>query len=61
MKLPATVLSPYFIEEVARLLNQICPGCHTPKQNRDSKVCAKPDWPSFILIKQFILFCKKKW
>ncbi|XP_051177500.1 DNA-directed RNA polymerase IV subunit 1 isoform X1 [Lolium perenne] len=37
MKLPATVLSPYFIEEVARLLNQICPGCHTPKQNRDSK------------------------
>ncbi|XP_037488203.1 DNA-directed RNA polymerase IV subunit 1-like [Triticum dicoccoides] len=37
IKLPATVFNPHLFEEVVQLLNQICPGCHTPKQNRDSK------------------------
>ncbi|KAI5021955.1 hypothetical protein ZWY2020_058685 [Hordeum vulgare] len=37
IKLPATVLNPHLFEEVVQLLNQTCPGCHTPKQNRDSK------------------------
>lgn len=37
LKLPATVLNPYFIKEVVQLLNQICPGCQTPRQNRDLK------------------------
>ncbi|KAL5213609.1 hypothetical protein ABZP36_002761 [Zizania latifolia] len=37
IKLAATVHSPYFIEEVVQLLNQICPGCLTLKQNGDTK------------------------
>ncbi|KAF0893353.1 hypothetical protein E2562_024177 [Oryza meyeriana var. granulata] len=37
IKLAATVHNPYFIEEVVQLLNQICPGCLTLKQNGDTK------------------------
>lgn len=37
IKLPATVYSPYFLEQLVQFLNQICPGCWTPKQNRDTK------------------------
>uniref|UniRef100_J3M0K5 DNA-directed RNA polymerase subunit n=1 Tax=Oryza brachyantha TaxID=4533 RepID=J3M0K5_ORYBR len=37
IKLAATVHNPYFIEEVVHLLNQICPGCLTLKQNGDMK------------------------
>lgn len=39
IKLAATVHNPYFSEDVVQLLNQICPGCLSPKQNRDTKVC----------------------
>jgi DNA-directed RNA polymerase beta' subunit len=39
IKLAATVHNSYFIEEVVQLLNQICPGCLTLKQNGDTKVC----------------------
>ncbi|XP_052151372.1 DNA-directed RNA polymerase IV subunit 1-like isoform X2 [Oryza glaberrima] len=37
IKLAATVHNSYFIEEVVQLLNQICPGCLTLKQNGDTK------------------------
>uniref|UniRef100_A0A0E0ING3 DNA-directed RNA polymerase n=1 Tax=Oryza nivara TaxID=4536 RepID=A0A0E0ING3_ORYNI len=37
IKLAATVHNPCFIEEVVQLLNQICPGCLTLKQNGDTK------------------------
>uniref|UniRef100_A0A0E0M4C3 DNA-directed RNA polymerase subunit n=1 Tax=Oryza punctata TaxID=4537 RepID=A0A0E0M4C3_ORYPU len=37
IKLAATVHNPYFIEEVVQLLNHICPGCLTLKQNGDTK------------------------
>lgn len=37
IKLAATVHNPYFSEDVVQLLNQICPGCLSPKQNRDTK------------------------
>ncbi|TVU16080.1 hypothetical protein EJB05_39628, partial [Eragrostis curvula] len=32
-KLAATVYHPYFSNEVVQFLNQICPGCLSPKQN----------------------------
>ncbi|XP_015696685.1 DNA-directed RNA polymerase IV subunit 1-like [Oryza brachyantha] len=38
IKLAATVHNPYFIEEVVQLLNQICPGCLTLKQNGETKL-----------------------
>uniref|UniRef100_A0A0D9W8E5 DNA-directed RNA polymerase n=1 Tax=Leersia perrieri TaxID=77586 RepID=A0A0D9W8E5_9ORYZ len=37
IKLAATVHNPYLIEEAVQLLNQICPGCLTLKQNGDAK------------------------
>ncbi|KAF8702518.1 hypothetical protein HU200_032899 [Digitaria exilis] len=36
-KLAATVHNPYFIDEVVRFLNQICPGCLSPRENIDLK------------------------
>ncbi|XP_062184129.1 DNA-directed RNA polymerase IV subunit 1 isoform X2 [Phragmites australis] len=36
-KLAATVHNPYFIDEVVQFLNQICPGCLSPKENVDMK------------------------
>lgn len=38
-KLAATVHNPYFIDEVVHFLNQICPGCLSPRENIDLKVC----------------------
>ncbi|CAL5069467.1 unnamed protein product [Urochloa decumbens] len=36
-KLAATVHNPYFIDEVVRFLNHICPGCLSPRESIDLK------------------------
>ncbi|XP_039826362.1 DNA-directed RNA polymerase IV subunit 1-like isoform X4 [Panicum virgatum] len=36
-KLAATVHNPYFIDEVVHFLNQICPGCLSPRESIDLK------------------------
>ncbi|KAJ1272495.1 hypothetical protein BS78_06G206000 [Paspalum vaginatum] len=36
-KLAATVHNPYFIDEVVHFLNQICPGCLSPRESVDMK------------------------
>ncbi|KAI3414692.1 DNA-directed RNA polymerase [Psidium guajava] len=33
IKLPCTILHPYFLSEVAMLLNKICPGCKSVRQD----------------------------
>lgn len=33
IKLPCTILHPYFLSEVAKLLNKICPGCKSVRQD----------------------------
>jgi DNA-directed RNA polymerase-4 subunit 1 len=37
-KLAATVHNPYFIDEVVHFLNQICPGCLSPRESIDLKI-----------------------
>ncbi|WVZ86784.1 hypothetical protein U9M48_033517, partial [Paspalum notatum var. saurae] len=37
-KLAATVHNPYFIDEVVHFLNQICPGCLSPRESMDMKI-----------------------
>jgi DNA-directed RNA polymerase-4 subunit 1 len=38
-KLAATVHNPYFIDDVVHFLNQICPGCLSPREGINMKVC----------------------
>lgn len=38
IKLPFTVLNPYFVSEVVQVLNKICPGCKSIRQDLRVKV-----------------------
>ncbi|XP_071693207.1 DNA-directed RNA polymerase IV subunit 1-like [Rutidosis leptorrhynchoides] len=37
IKFPFTILHPYFLPEVAKILNKICPGCKCLKKNKAKK------------------------
>ncbi|KAG6634147.1 hypothetical protein CIPAW_12G099100 [Carya illinoinensis] len=38
IKFPFTILHPYFLSEVAKILNKICPGCKSVRQELKVKV-----------------------
>ena len=38
IKFPFTILHPYFLTEVAQILNKICPGCKSIRQGQWVKV-----------------------
>lgn len=37
IKFPFTILHPYFLPEVAQILNKICPGCKNLKKDKAKK------------------------
>ncbi|XP_020084500.1 DNA-directed RNA polymerase IV subunit 1 isoform X1 [Ananas comosus] len=37
IKLPAIIYHPYFVGEIVQILNQICPGCLSVKQDQEAK------------------------
>ncbi|GAB2274023.1 hypothetical protein Dimus_008792 [Dionaea muscipula] len=43
IKFPYTILNPYYISEVAYILNKFCPGCKSMRQDSRAKVSSKVD------------------
>lgn len=38
IKLPATIYHPYFVSDIVHILNKICPGCKSVRQDVQTKV-----------------------
>ncbi|GAB2209869.1 hypothetical protein Droror1_Dr00027094 [Drosera rotundifolia] len=41
IKFPFTILNPYYISEVAQILNKVCPGCKSLRQDSRAKASSK--------------------
>ncbi|MQL93105.1 hypothetical protein Taro_025743 [Colocasia esculenta] len=44
VKLPATIFHPYFVQEIVQILNDICPGCKSLRQNPQNEILLCKCW-----------------
>ncbi|KAK4488215.1 hypothetical protein RD792_003959 [Penstemon davidsonii] len=45
INLPFTILNPYFMSEVAQILNKICPGCKSFRHNKKANSASSQNQP----------------
>ncbi|KAJ9549787.1 hypothetical protein OSB04_022330 [Centaurea solstitialis] len=57
IKFPFTILHPYFLPEVAQILNKICPGCKNLKKDKGKKT----EMASPIQVPKVCKYCDKSY
>ncbi|XP_023772113.1 DNA-directed RNA polymerase IV subunit 1 isoform X1 [Lactuca sativa] len=55
IKFPFTILHPYFLPEVAQILNKICPGCKNLKKDKAKKT----DMESIVQMPKICKYCDR--